>query len=67
MIGFGGMFGALGSIFIARAAGLLFDHYKDLGHVETGYQIMFIICSTAYLIAWLLMHVLVPKMKKIDF
>ena len=65
VIGFGGMFGALGSIFIARSAGLLFDHYKGLGHVETGYQIMFIICSIAYLIAWLLMHFMVPKMKKI--
>ena len=66
VIGFGGMFGALGSIFIARSAGLLFDYYKGLGHVETGYQIMFIICSAAYILAWLFMHALIPTMKKIQ-
>jgi ACS family hexuronate transporter-like MFS transporter len=67
VIGFGGMFGALGSIFIARSAGLLFDYYKGLGHVETGYQIMFIICSAAYILAWLFMHALIPTMKKIQY
>ena len=66
VIGFGGMFGALGSIFIARSAGLLFDYYKGMGHVETGYQIMFIICSAAYILAWLFMHALIPTMKKIQ-
>jgi ACS family hexuronate transporter-like MFS transporter len=66
VIGFGGMFGALGSIFIARSAGLLFDYYKGMGHVETGYQIMFIICSAAYILALLFMHALIPTMKKIQ-
>lgn len=64
--GIGGMFGALGGILIARSAGKLFDHYKAAGDPQTGYLIMFIICSVAYLAAWLIMHRLVPKMKKID-
>ena len=64
--GMGGMAGALGGILIARAAGLLFDHYKALDKLETGYYIMFIICGTAYLIAWLIIHFLIPKMKRIE-
>ena len=64
--GIGGMAGALGGILIARLAGRLFDHYKALGHIETGYFIMFLICGSAYLIAWLIMHLLVPEMKKVE-
>ena len=66
VIGIGGMAGALGGILIAKSAGLLFDHYKALGKLETGYYIMFFVCGFAYLIAWLVMHFLVPKMKRIE-
>jgi ACS family hexuronate transporter-like MFS transporter len=65
--GIGGMAGAFGGILIARLAGRLFDHYKALGHIETGYYIMFIICGLAYLTAWSVMHLLVPKFKPINF
>ena len=65
--GIGGMAGAVGGIMIARLAGRLFDHYKALGHIETGYYIMFIICGFAYLTAWSVMHLLVPKFKPINF
>lgn len=63
--GIGGMAGAFGGILIAAAAGLLLDHFKALGHIETGYGIMFVVCGTAYVIAWTVMHLLVPKFKKI--
>ena len=65
--GIGGMAGALGGILISVLAGKLFDNYKALGKIETGYYIMFIICSCAYLLAWLIMHLLAPKMKRINF
>jgi MFS transporter, ACS family, hexuronate transporter len=64
--GIGGMAGALGGLLISKLAGMLFDHYKALGQIETGYYIMFIICGLAYLSAWLIMHVLVPSMKPIE-
>jgi len=64
--GIGGMAGALGGILIAKLAGMLFDHYKGLGELETGYYIMFIICGCAYIAAWLIMHFLVPKMKRVE-
>ncbi len=64
--GIGGMAGAVGGILIAKAAGLLFDHYKALGDIKIGYGIMFMICATAYIIAWFVMHALVPKFKRIN-
>ncbi len=63
--GIGGMFGALGGIVIAKAAGLLFDHYNAIGNEKQGYFVMFIICGLAYITAWLIMHLLVPKMKPV--
>ena len=64
--GMGGMAGALGGMLIAKLAGSLFDHFKAQGNLETGYYIMFLICGSAYLLAWLLMHLLVPRMKGIE-
>ncbi len=64
--GIGGMAGAIGGILIAKAAGMLFDHFKAMGDIRVGYGIMFMICATAYIIAWVVMHLLVPKFKKID-
>ncbi|HRE50479.1 MAG TPA: MFS transporter [Flavitalea sp.] len=59
--GIGGMGGALGGVLIAALAGKLFDYYKAQGHIEIGYYIMFIICGSAYLVAWLLMGWLARK------
>ncbi len=64
--GIGGMAGALGGMLIAKLAGLMFDHFKALGKIETGYYIMFIICGFAYLLAWIIMHLLAPRMKRVD-
>jgi ACS family hexuronate transporter-like MFS transporter len=64
--GLGGMAGAIGGILIAWLAGSLFEHYKSLGKIEIGYYIVFFICGSAYLIAWLIMHTLTPKMEQVD-
>ena len=64
--GIGGMAGAFGGILIAWAAGLLLKHFVALDKVEAGYAIMFIICGLAYVVAWLVMHFLVPKMKRVN-
>jgi ACS family hexuronate transporter-like MFS transporter len=63
--GIGGMAGGLGGVAISKLGGSLFDYYKNLGHIETGYFIMFIVCGLAYIIAWLIMKALVPKYKPI--
>ncbi|MBC7745418.1 MAG: MFS transporter [Flavobacterium sp.] len=61
--GIGGMAGGLGGVLMTKLGGYLFDHYKALGHIETGYTIMFTICAISYIIAWLVMKSLVPEMK----
>jgi ACS family hexuronate transporter-like MFS transporter len=65
IVGIGGMAGGLGGVVMSKLGGRLFDHYKALGHIETGYTIMFTICAVAYLVAWAIMKTLVPKYKPI--
>ncbi len=65
VIGMGGFAGGIGGIFFALGAGKLFDYYKGLGELQTGYYIVFLVCGTAYLLAWLIMHVLVPRMQRL--
>ncbi len=65
VVGIGGMAGGIGGVVTSKLGGALFDHYKALGHIQTGYTIMFSICAVAYLIAWMVMKSLVPKYKPI--
>jgi ACS family hexuronate transporter-like MFS transporter len=65
VVGIGGMAGGIGGVIVTKVGGALFDHYKALGHIETGYTIMFAFCATAYLVAWVIMKSLVPKFKLI--
>jgi len=66
VVGIGGMAGGIGGVVLSKLAGALFDYYQALGNIHTGYTIMFAICSLAYLIAWVIMKALVPKMKLVD-
>ena len=63
--GIGGMAGGIGGILIARAAGLLLAHYTAEGRVQVGYGILFVVCGSAYLVAWTVMHLLVPRFEVI--
>jgi ACS family hexuronate transporter-like MFS transporter len=65
--GIGGMMGGLGGILLTWAVQKnMFVYYRSINQIETAYFIMFLICGGAYLLAWLIMHFLVPKMKKIE-
>lgn len=65
--GIGGMFGAFGGILLTLLVQKnMFVYYTKIGQIETGYFIMFCICGAAYLSAWLIMHILVPRMKKVE-
>ena len=61
IVGIGGMAGGIGGVLVSKVGGYLFDYYESLGHIQTGYSIMFILCAVAYLIAWGVMKILVPK------
>jgi len=56
VIGIGGMAGAAGGILAAKLTGPLFDHFKALGKLTTGYYIVFLIFGFSYLLAWGLMR-----------
>ncbi|TRX05309.1 MFS transporter [Flavobacterium gawalongense] len=61
VVGIGGMAGGIGGVLVTKVAGALFDHYETLGEIKTGYTLVFIFCATAYLLAWSIMKMLVPK------
>ena len=64
--GIGGMAGSLGGILLsALVQKELFVHYRAIGNIETAYYIMFIICGSAYLLAWLTLHLLAPRIERV--
>lgn len=66
VIGIGGMAGSVGGILFPFLVGHILDYYKLGGHLTTGYNIIFLICGSAYLLAWFIMHLLSPKMKPVN-
>lgn len=65
--GIGGMFGALGGILLSLLVQKnMFVYYRSINQIETAYYIMFFVCGAAYVLAWVVMHFLVPKMKPVE-
>jgi ACS family hexuronate transporter-like MFS transporter len=64
--GLGGMAGGLGGILVSRVAGELLAHYTTLGRIEVGYGMLFVFCGSAYLLAWVIMHLLVPRFRMVQ-
>lgn len=65
--GIGGLFGGVGGLLlVALVQKRMFVYYQSIGKLATGYFIMFLICGGAYLLAWIVMHFLVPKMKRVE-
>ena len=71
--GISGLAGGIGSFIINKSSGVLFDYsiktqMEVFGFkgIDAGYFIIFSICSVAYLVAWGIMRLLVPKMKLIN-
>jgi ACS family hexuronate transporter-like MFS transporter len=65
VIGIGGMAGGIGGVVLTKLGGWVFDYYKSINDIHTGYMIMFAICALAYLVAWGVMKALVPRHKEI--
>ena len=66
VVGIGGMAGSIGGVLFPLLVGIILDHFKLLGKLGTGYNIIFLICSVLYLVAWLVMHLLSPKMEQVE-
>ena len=66
--GLGGMAGGLGGILLtALVQKRLFVYYESIGQLDKAYFIMFLICGSAYLLAWVLMQFFAPHMKMVRF
>ena len=66
VVGLGGMAGAIGSVIFPLFIGLILDFYKNTGNILAGYNIIFLVCGSSFLIAWIIIHFLVPKMDKVQ-
>lgn len=65
VVGIGGMAGSLGGMLFPLVVGALLDHYKALGNINAGYNILFLICGSMYLLAWVTMHFFAPRMEQV--
>lgn len=63
VVGIGGMAGSIGGIAFPFFIGWILETYKAAGNITGGYNIIFTVCASAYLVAWLIMHLLTPRMK----
>lgn len=60
IVGLGGMAGAVGGMFVAKAAGYILEWTGS-------YWLLFIIAGSAYLLALAVLHLLVPKLEPAKF
>ncbi|MBD2755448.1 MFS transporter [Spirosoma validum] len=65
IVGLGGMAGSVGGLLFPIVVGSLLDTYKAAGSITIGYNYLFIICGSAYLLAWLCIHLFAPKIQPI--
>ncbi|RZK42170.1 MAG: MFS transporter [Hymenobacter sp.] len=64
--GIGGFAGGMGGIALsALVQKRMFVHYESIGQIDKAYYIMFFICGGIYLLAWVIMFMLVPRMEPI--
>jgi len=61
VVGLGGMAGAIGSVLFPVFIGYILDYYKGAGNIIAGYNIIFMVCGTSFLLAWAVILFLTPK------
>ncbi|MNL80426.1 hypothetical protein D3C87_2072760 [compost metagenome] len=59
------MAGAIGGVLFPMFIGFILDLYKGTGNIVAGYNIIFLVCGCSFLVAWLVIHLLAPKMEKV--
>jgi ACS family hexuronate transporter-like MFS transporter len=65
VVGIGGMMGAVGGILFPVLVGYLLDVYKANENLTGGYNLIFTICGVTYLAAWVIIHLLTKRSRKI--
>lgn len=64
VVGLGGLAGAIGGILFPLFIGFILDFYKSAGNIVAGYNIIFLVCGSSFLVAWTVIHFIIPKMGK---
>jgi MFS transporter, ACS family, hexuronate transporter len=67
VVGIGGMAGSVGGIIFPFVAGALLDHFQAANNITAGYTILFGVCGSAYLVAFLANHLLAPRFEPIRY
>jgi MFS transporter, ACS family, hexuronate transporter len=62
----GGMAGAFVGMFFPTLTGMLLDSFKAAGDITAGYTILFTICAFAYIVTFVIHHLLAPKFEQFD-
>ena len=63
--GIGGMAGSVGGIIFQPLVGWILDSFARTQNVTVGYNLIFMICGSSYLVAWVVMHLFSPKMTRV--
>ncbi|MCJ8164972.1 MFS transporter [Pontibacter sp. E15-1] len=66
VVGIGGMTGSIASTLFPLLVGTLLQYYESAGNIGAGYNILFIICGFAYILAWAIIHLLTRRMKPVE-
>jgi ACS family hexuronate transporter-like MFS transporter len=66
IVGLGGMAGAIGGILFPWFSGKLLDQYTATGNETAGYAILFAICASAYLVSFVIHHLLSPRLEPLS-
>jgi ACS family hexuronate transporter-like MFS transporter len=61
VVGMGGMAGSLGGMMFPILTGRLLDKFQAEGNIKAGYAIIFVICGCAYLVSFVINHLLAPR------
>jgi len=66
LIGIGIAAGSIGGMIFPVVTGLLLDKFQAAGDITAGYNILFLICAFAYLVAFALNHLLAPNFEEMS-
>ena len=66
VVGLGGMAGSALGIFFPIMAGRLLDTFTAKNNVSGGYALLFSICAGAYILAFIVQHLLAPKFEQVE-
>jgi ACS family hexuronate transporter-like MFS transporter len=66
LIGIGIAAGSIGGMIFPVVTGLLLDKFQAAGDITAGYNILFLICAFAYLVAFALNHLFAPNFEEMS-